>query len=88
MKEKIKNYLCHLLNAVIIAGIIIFFIGLYYCVVKAGIPYQDPPLDLWIRYEVNAKIGDILVTNGFKITICSGSIRLLLGLIWKKYREQ
>lgn len=88
MKEKIKSHLCHLLNAAIIAGIIIFFIGLYYCVVKAGIPYQDPPLDLWIQYEVNAKIGDILTANGFKITICSGIIRLLLGLIWKKYRRQ
>lgn len=83
MKEKVKYILCPITNAIIIAGIIILFIGLYYSVIKAGIPYQDPPMDLWIQYEVNAGIGDVLVGSGFKIAICSGIIRLILKFIWK-----
>ena len=46
MKERIWHCLCQTLNALIIAGIIILLIGLYYLIIKAGIPYQDPPLDL------------------------------------------
>lgn len=84
MKEIIRNILCQIINAVIIAGLIILFIGLYYCVIKAGIPYQDPPLELQIQYEVNTRIGDILMGNGFMIAVCGGVIRLLVGLIWKK----
>lgn len=82
MKEKMRNNLCQILNAVIIAGVIILFMGLYYCVVKAGIPYQDPPLDLRIQYEVNAGIGSLLVANGFKMILCGGITRLLFGLIY------
>ncbi|MDE6015113.1 MAG: hypothetical protein K2H41_05405 [Acetatifactor sp.] len=83
MKEKIRNILCQIINAVIIAGLIVLFIGLYYCVIKAGIPYQDPPLELQIQYEVNMRIGDILTGNGFVIAICGGIIRLLFGLLSK-----
>lgn len=84
MKEKAGSILFSIMNAAIIAGIIILFIGLYYSVIKAGIPYQDPPLDLWIQYAVNAGIGDILVGTGFKIAVCSSMIRFVLGLIWKR----
>jgi len=84
MKEKSKHILFQMLNAIIIAGVIILFIGLYYSVIKAGIPYQDPPLDLLIQYEVNAGIGDVLVGSGFKIAVCSGIIRVVLGLLWRK----
>lgn len=85
MKEKVRNILCQIINAVIIAGLIVLFIGLYYCMIKAGIPYQDPPLELQIQYEVNMRIGDILTGNGLVIAICGGIIRLLFGLIWKKF---
>lgn len=68
-------------NATIIAGIIILFIGLYYSIVKAGIPYQDPPLDLWIQYETNARIGSLLTGIGLKTTVCSIIIRFVLELI-------
>lgn len=84
MKEKVKHKLCQVLNAVILAGIMIFLIGLYYWVVKAGIPYQDPSIELQIQYAVNMGIGDILVGKGFVIAVCGGIVRLLLGLIWKK----
>ena len=40
MKEKGRDIFYPIINAVIIAGVIIWFIGLYYLMIKAGIPYQ------------------------------------------------
>lgn len=88
MKEKIRSSLCWIINSVILAGVIIFFIGWYYEIIKAGIPYQDPPLELQIKYAINMGIGEILVRNGFVIAICGGILRLLLGLILKKYQRK
>lgn len=80
MKEKTKYFLCQTGSSVLLAGFIIFCIGSYYCVVKAGIPYQDPPLELQIEYAVNMGIGEILVENGFVLALCGVVIRLLLWL--------
>lgn len=88
MKEKTRSTLCLMINAFIIAGIIILFIGLYYFMIKAGIPYQDPPMDLWIQYEVDSRIGTVLMGSGFKIAVCGGGIRLILSLIWKKRQQK
>ena len=79
-----------IINAVILAGIIILCTGMYYCVIKAGIPYQDPPLELQIRYAVDMGIGSILVREGFLISICGGIVRCLFrrrrqGRYDKKY---
>lgn len=68
------------INAVILAGIFILFIGVYYCVIKAGIPYQDPPLELQIQYAINMGIGKILVKDGFQIFLCGGIARLLFKM--------
>lgn len=84
MKGKVKHYLLQIINAVILAGLIIFLIGLYYWVIKAGIPYQDPPLELQIQYAVNTGIGNILVGKGLLIAICGVIARLLLRLIGAK----
>ncbi len=88
MKEKTKHYLNSAINSVILAGILLFVIGLYYSMIKAGIPYQDPPLELQIQYAINMGIGEILQKNGVQTAICGGVIRLLLGLIWKKYQQK
>lgn len=37
----------------IAGGLAISFTGAYYCIVKAGIPYRDPQLELQIQYAVN-----------------------------------
>lgn len=84
MKEKVRHYLHLMVNSVILAGIILLVIGLYYSMIKAGIPYQDPPVELQIQYAVYAEIGEILQKNGLLIAICGGIIRLLFALIWKK----
>lgn len=83
MRERITRCLCQVANSVIIAGIIIFLTGLYYSIVKAGIPYQDPPLDLRIQYEINTGIGNVLTGSGFKIIICSSIVRFVLHMVCK-----
>jgi len=83
-----ESCLCQIINAVLLAGMIIFFIGAYYCVIKAGIPYQDPPPELQIQYAVNMGIGEILVKDGFLISICGGTARLLLKLAGKKRQKK
>ncbi len=87
MNDKTRDRLCQIVNSVIIAGLIVFVIGLYYWIVKAGIPYQDPPLELQIQYAVNQSIGEILLGKGFAITMCGGIARLLLRLILKKLKR-
>ena len=57
-----------------------FLMGAYYCVIKAGIPYQDPPLELQIQYAVNMGIGEQLVKNGFILIVGGGMIRVILWL--------
>jgi hypothetical protein len=79
-----KSYFRQTANAAILAGIVILLIGIYYCVIKAGIPYQDPPLELQIQYAINMGIGEILVRDGFLISTCGGITRFLITLISKK----
>lgn len=85
---KSGSYLCQAINAIVLAGVIILFIGIYYCAIKAGIPYQDPPLELQIQYAVNMGIGKILVKDGFLISICGGIARILFKLAWKKRQKK
>ncbi|MBE6005458.1 MAG: hypothetical protein E7232_15535 [Lachnospiraceae bacterium] len=63
------NIIKSILNGVIISGIIIFMIGLYYLIIKAGIPYQDPTEELRIQYAINMGIGETLIGNGFLVFI-------------------
>jgi len=82
-----EAYLCQTLNAVLLAGIIILFIGAYYCIIKAGIPYQDPPLELQIQYAIHMRIGEILVKVGFLISVCGGIARLIFKLMVKRRKK-
>lgn len=84
MREKINHIFCQIINSFMLAGIIILFIGLYYWMIEAGIPYQDPTLEMQIKYAINMGIGEILLGKGFVIAVCGGIVRLLFGLIQKK----
>lgn len=84
MRDKTRYRLCRFVEALLLAGGIIFLIGLYYWIVKAGIPYQDPPPELQIQYAVNDAIGVTLLTNGFWVLLCGGVLRLLLWLAGRK----
>lgn len=87
-ETKSGSYLRLISDAVIFAGIIILFTGIYYCVIKAGIPYQDAPLELQIQYAINMETGSILVKEGFLISICGGIARLLFKLVLKKRQKK
>lgn len=88
MKHKIRYALCRLADAVLMAGVIVLLIGLYYWIVKAGIPYQDPPLELQIRYAVNETIGETLLTDGFGVLLGGAALRLLLWLTERKHPKR
>lgn len=83
MSDKTKRILCQTVNSVVIAGVIILLTGLYYSVIKAGIPYQDPPLELQIKYAVNLGIGRVLTEKGLLTALCGGVARLVLWRVWK-----
>lgn len=85
MKDKTIYMLRQLTNAILLAGFIIFFTGCYYSIIKAGIPYQDPPLELQIKYAVNMGIGGALVRNGFITAVCGGIARLLVKVFFRKH---
>ena len=70
-----------------LAGTIIFLIGLYYWMIKAGLPYQDAPPKLQIQYAVNMGIGETLLGNGFLIAVCGGVARLFLGWVQRRHRK-
>lgn len=88
MKEKTNHFFRQIINAVILAGIIVFFIGLYYWMIKAGIPYQDPTLELQIKYAIDIGIGETLLEKGFGIAVCGGLTRLLFEWILKKQQKK
>lgn len=78
MNTKIYNYIRQVVSAVVLSGVILIIIGSYYCMVKAGIPYQDPPLELQIQYIIDMRIGETLLKDGLFMTICGGVVRLVL----------
>ena len=73
--NKPGNAIKNIINGTIIAGIIILLIGLYYWIIKAGIPYQDPTEELRIQYAINMGIGDELVK--------AGAVLLIIGIVGK-----
>ena len=87
-ETKGESYLRLTLNAAVLAGIIILFTGIYYYIIKAGIPYQDPPLELQIQYAISKGIGGILVKEGFLISMCGGIARCLFKMVLKKKQKK
>lgn len=88
MKEKRYRRICWLISSLTLAGVIVFLIGLYYWMIKAGIPYQDPPLELQIKYAVNRGIGETLLGKGFRIAVCGGTARLFLWWMQRRHQKE
>lgn len=84
MENKFKNICRGISNAVLSAGLIILVIGLYYSVVKAGIPYQDPTVEMQVQYAINYGIGSVLSKAGLILALCGGIVRLI---IWRVSRK-
>ena len=74
-------------NSLILAGVIILIIGFYYSVIKAGIPYQDPPLELQIQYAINMGIGEIMLKYGFLLTVLGMILRIITGIMAKRMKR-
>ena len=72
------------MTSFIIAGLIMLIIGLYYLVIKAGIPYQDPTVEMQIQYSINMGIGDTLTLTGFILSVLGLICRIVTGIISKK----
>lgn len=83
MTEKIRHAFYTVSNAALLAGVLIFITGAYYGVVKAGIPYQDPPLNLQIQYAVYLRTGDELLRLGFFTILYGTAFRLVYRLAVK-----
>lgn len=81
MKKKVLNTILIFSIILIIAGILILAIGFYYSAFKAGIPYQDAPIELQMQYEIDYNIGNVLTKIGSLTTVCSGIICAVLLLI-------
>ena len=77
------NVLKKIFTSLIISGAVILLIGLYYMIIKAGIPYQDPTVEMQIQYEINMGIGNVLSLTGFCMTLVAAIIRIVLGLVGK-----
>ena len=80
LMNKVFNIIKSILNGVIISGMIILMIGLYYLIIKAGIPYQDPTEELRIQYAINMGIGETLIGNGLLVFIL-GLIGRIIALV-------
>ncbi len=78
------KFLKNLFNGFIIAGIMIFLIGIDYWMFRAGLPYQDPPMDLQIQYAIDYGIGETLMEVGFEVLIIGVVTRNIIGIVGKK----
>ena len=78
------NVLKKCFSSLIISGAVILLIGLYYLIIKAGIPYQDPTTEMQIQYAVNMGIGNVLSLTGFYMAVSATVIRIILGVTGRK----
>ncbi len=68
-----------LFTSILLAGILVLGMGLYYMVIRAGIPFQDPTAEMQLQYSINMGIGETLTMMGL-CTIMIGSIgRMIIG---------
>lgn len=72
MQNRARNIFRKISIAVLLAGVIILVIGLYYLVIKAGIPYQDPTVEMQIQYAIHHGIGSVLSKTGLILAVCGG----------------
>jgi hypothetical protein len=49
-------------------GLLVIVVGFLYEIMFAGIPPQDPPIDLQIRYDRDHKIASWIMNSGLIVT--------------------
>ena len=76
------------LGSFLIAGGTMLGIGLYYVIAKAGIPYQDPPVELQIQYAVNMGVGEVLIKTGAVLACLAIVGRVIIRIVLKKNNSE
>lgn len=71
-------------NSIAIAGCLIFAAGVYYAIVKAGIPYQDPTPEMSLQYAVDFRIGEVLLTLGAAAFAVGAAGRVIMRFVKRK----
>ena len=64
-------------GSLLLAGVLMLALGLYYLVVKAGVPYQDPTPEMQLRYAVDQGVGAALLKLGAIPTAIGLALKLL-----------
>lgn len=82
--SKASSILRHLGDAALLGGLVVAVIGLYHIVIRAGIPYQDPTVEMRLRYAIALGTGRALLGTGLALAAGGGVLRLILKLIPKK----
>lgn len=72
------------LKGFVSVGLINLIIGIYYLFIKAGLPYQDPPIELQIQYAVNTRVGEILGAIGLVMCFIGIIGSIMFRVIEKK----
>lgn len=72
----------------ITGGIINFVTGLYYYIIKAGIPYQDPTVEMQIKYSAYMGTGEILKNLGICMCVIGIAVGVLKGVMKRKLKNK
>ena len=63
MRDRLKT----IFYSIILSGIFVFVIGVYFAVIKAGLPYQDPTTEMTIRWMAYNTAGEACALFGIVI---------------------
>lgn len=80
------NSLKRLSTSILLAGVLVLGIGLYYMMIKAGIPFQDPTPEMQLQYSINMGIGDVLTKVGLCTTMIGTIFRIIIGIFSRQKR--
>ena len=82
------NILKRLFTSILVAGVLVLGAGLYYMVIKAGIPYQDPTPEIQLQYAINMGIGEVLTMMGLCTTVAGSICRIVVGILSRKKKKE
>ena len=78
------NILYKLRFVPLLLSIVVFNVGLYYSMIKAGIPYQDPTPAMTEKYMSDMRLGNALMFIGFILFVVSVTLLIVLKIIKRK----
>ena len=68
-------------------GLLIFFLGFIYDIIFAGLPYQDPTLEMQQSYEFHSTIAGYVRMGGLVIALLSGCLVCIGWLVFGKNKR-